>query len=208
MSARWIQRSVVIFLVVMTLLTGDCGPADSRSVGASPAVRPAVMNTVAAVHSAPGETPDPDGAGYRLPLAGSPTVVHPFEPPATVYASGHRGVDLSAEAGTVVAAAGPGTVTFAGSVAGRGIVVIAHGGGVSTEYEPVDPVVRAGQALVGGDLIGRVDGTHLGCAPDACLHWGARRDGNYFDPMSLLRPLGAIHLIPWSTPSAVATTGP
>ena len=32
-----------------------------------------------------------------------------------------------------------------------------------------------------------------------CLHWGARRGDTYLDPLSLLRPLGPVRLLPWSS---------
>jgi murein DD-endopeptidase MepM/ murein hydrolase activator NlpD len=88
-------------------------------------------------------------------------------------------------------------VTFAGPVAGRGVVVIAHPDGVRTEYEPVQPQVEVGAAVQGGEPIGRLAGRHPGCAPRRCLHWGARRGDTYLDPMSLLRPLGPVRLLPW-----------
>jgi len=133
---------------------------------------------------------------YRAPVQPM-QVLRGFEPPPSPYAAGHRGVDLAVSPGQVVRAAGPGVVSFAGTVAGRGVVVIAHADGVSTEYEPVAPSVASGRAVLAGEAIGRVTGSHDGCRPGACLHWGARRDGAYFDPLSLLRPLGPVRLLPW-----------
>ena len=86
----------------------------------------------------PGAKPGPR-ARYRPPLAGLLSVLHRFEQPATLYAAGHRGVDLAATSGQPVLAARGGRVQFAGPVAGRGVVVIAHSDGIRTEYEPVAP---------------------------------------------------------------------
>jgi len=169
---------------------------DHGTAGAASVKR--VATTVADAYAAPAAGPDGAGVRYSLPLPGTPVVVRPFEPPPTPYAPGHRGVDLASLGGAGVTAAAAGTVSFAGSVAGRGVVVIAHPDGVSTEYEPVDPSVQRGELIARGEVIGHVTGTHDGCAPDRCLHWGARRDGSYFDPMSLLRPLGTVRLLPWS----------
>ena len=137
-------------------------------------------------------------ARYRPPLAGQLSVLHRFEQPATPYAAGHRGVDLAATSGQLVFAARAGRVQFAGPVAGRGVVVIAHSDGIRTEYEPVSPMVHAGATVQIGQVIGRILGTHDMCRPARCLHWGARRGGVYIDPMLLLNPLGPVRLLPWS----------
>jgi murein DD-endopeptidase MepM/ murein hydrolase activator NlpD len=125
-------------------------------------------------------------------------VVRPFDPPEHEYGPGHFGVDLATRRGEVIAAAADGVVSFSGSVAGRGVVVVQHADGISTEYEPIEPLVSRGTAVHGGQPIGYVHGAHGTCAPDACLHWGARRDGQYLDPLLLLQPLGPVRLLPWS----------
>ena len=137
---------------------------------------------------------------YAAPVPEPVRVLRGFEPPASPYGPGHRGVDLATRPDQVIRAAGDATVAFAGSVAGRGVVVLAHQDTVTTEYEPVRPTVHAGQPVARGQPIGRIDGTHGSCSPGGCLHWGARRDGAYFDPMSLLRPLGPVRLLPWAAP--------
>jgi murein DD-endopeptidase MepM/ murein hydrolase activator NlpD len=135
---------------------------------------------------------------YSAPVPGALLVLVPFDPPATPYAAGHRGVDLATTTGQQVLAAGSGTVSFAGLVAGRGVVVIAHADGIRTEYEPVSPLVRTGQIVRRGAPIGLIHGTHHRCRPGGCLHWGARRGELYFDPLGLLRALGPVRLLPWS----------
>ncbi len=119
-----------------------------------------------------------------------------FDPPATPYGPGHLGVDLRVPAGGVVRSAGAGVVRFAGQVAGRGVVVIAHADGISTEYEPVRPFVARGAAVRQGQPIGVLSGTHRRC-PGRCLHWGARRATVYLDPLALLRRLAPVRLLPW-----------
>jgi murein DD-endopeptidase MepM/ murein hydrolase activator NlpD len=134
--------------------------------------------------------------GYLAPLAGAIVVTRPFVAPLTRYGPGHRGVDLASTEDEPVRAAGPGVVTFAGVIAGRGVVVIAHPDGVSTEYEPVTAQVGRGAVVIAGQIVAVVHGTHGACALGGCLHWGARRGGEYFDPMLLLRPLGVVRLLP------------
>jgi murein DD-endopeptidase MepM/ murein hydrolase activator NlpD len=153
---------------------------------------------VAALHTWPAARGTPGGTElYSAPVAGRVVVVNPFEAPPTPYAAGHRGVDLLAAPAMTVLAAGAGVVRFAGPVAGRGVIVVVHPDGVSTEYEPVAPLVAAGATVTRGQPIGQVHGRHNDCQPDRCLHWGARRNGEYFDPMLLLRPLGPVRLLPW-----------
>jgi murein DD-endopeptidase MepM/ murein hydrolase activator NlpD len=136
-------------------------------------------------------------ASYTAPIAGPLRVLRPFQPPPTPYSPGHRGVDLAAALHGVVLAAGAGRVTFAGAVAGRGVVVIAHPDGIRTEYEPVRAFVAMGQAVARGQPIGRLSGQHDAWPPGRCLHWGARRGEVYLDPLILLRPLGPVRLLPW-----------
>jgi murein DD-endopeptidase MepM/ murein hydrolase activator NlpD len=137
-------------------------------------------------------------SGYQAPLGPRPTVLNPFAPPATLYGKGHLGVDLAAAQGVAVRSAGAGVVRFAGVVAGRGVVVVVHPDGLSTEYEPLAASVHAAQAVQAGQVIGRLSGVHRSCAPASCLHWGARRGDAYLDPLSLLRPLGVVRLLPWT----------
>jgi murein DD-endopeptidase MepM/ murein hydrolase activator NlpD len=137
---------------------------------------------------------------YAAPLPAPLDVLRGFAPPATPYGPGHLGVDLLAAPGAAVHAPADGTVQFAGSVAGRGVVVIMHSDGVSTEYEPVHPAVTAGQQVRRGELLGTLQGRHAGC-PESCLHWGARHGARYLDPLALLVPLGPVVLLPWTTRS-------
>ena len=168
-------------MVLVWLLAGPAGPgsAAARSpLRAHPAGR---LNT---------------NEHYQAPI--TPLVVlHPFDPPVKRYGAGTVGVDLTAGSGAVVVAAGAGTVAFAGSVAGRGVVVISHPDGIRTEYEPLRPSVVVGQLVAVGTRIGVIGGHHVGCTA-TCLHWGARRDQTYFDPLSLLHPLGLVRLLPRS----------
>jgi murein DD-endopeptidase MepM/ murein hydrolase activator NlpD len=191
MSRQLRPSGVVLIVLAGVLAFGLVAP-----VPATARVRPIAAATASGVAPAP---PVAAVGRYTLPISGPPSVLRPFQPPPTPYAAGHRGVDLAATPNQVVHSAAAGVVSFAGFVAGRGLVVVTHPDGVRTEYEPLDPTVRAGQTVAGGDPLGLVAGQHAGCRPSMCLHWGARRGETYFDPMTLLAPLGPVHLNPWMT---------
>jgi len=131
-----------------------------------------------------------EGGRLDWPLRPRPAVVGEFDAPSPNWQRGHRGVDLAATAGHLVYAAGPGTVVFAGELAGRPLVSIAHPGGLRTSYEPVRPTVRPGQALTAQAVIGELMPGHPGCAVLACLHWGAMwgpaARADYVNPLGLL----------------------
>lgn len=124
--------------------------------------------------------------GWTWPLPGAPTVMSPFSPGPYRWSAGHRGVDVAGSAGETVTAAGPGVVSFAGRVAGRGVVSVQHPGGLRTTYEPVQPRVRAGAPLGLGAAIGVLEAAGSHCMR-VCLHWGLLRGERYLDPLSLLR---------------------
>jgi len=130
------------------------------------------------------------------PLEPRPEVVRGFDPPDSPYGAGHRGVDLAGAPGRPVRAALGGRVTFAGRLAGKGVVVVDHGA-TRTTYEPVAASVSVGDRVAAGDRIGRllVPGSH--CFPAACLHWGWIRNADdvYLDPLRLVGA-GPVRLLP------------
>ena len=131
-----------------------------------------------------------EGGRLDWPLRPRPAVVRDFDAPSPSWQRGHRGVDLAAAAGQPVYAAGAGTVVFAGELAGRPLVSIAHPGGLRTSYEPVEPSVRPGQTVTAQTVIGELMAGHPGCAAPACLHWGAMwgpaARADYVDPRGLV----------------------
>ncbi|GHE74120.1 hypothetical protein GCM10014715_30830 [Streptomyces spiralis] len=150
------------------------------------------------------ETPRPaaaaDGAvpaavGRFWPVGVRPPVLRGWEPPATEYGPGHRGVDLAAPPGAPVRAVAAGRVSFAGPVAGRGVVSVELAGTgappLRTTYEPVRPAVREGDEVDAGEALGTVEQTAPGGASHCatgCLHWGLLRGGAYLNPLLLLPP--------------------
>jgi len=116
---------------------------------------------------------------------GTRVVGRPWEAPANDYAAGHRGIDVPATLGAGAATVDDGTVAFAGSVGGRPVVTVDHGGGLVSTLDSVTPTVAAGDVVEQGDLVGTVAVGH--CPASApCLHLGARLDGRYVDPTPYL----------------------
>src|SRR5258708_4464017 len=131
-----------------------------------------------------------DGERLQWPLRPRPAVVRGFDAPSPDWHPGHRGVDLAGAAGQPVYAAGDATVVFAGLLAGRPVVALAHPGGLHTSYEPVRASVRVGQVVTAATVVGELVAGHPGCPAAACLHWGAMwgpaSAADYVDPLGLL----------------------
>lgn len=202
------MHSTVIALVlsVLAAVPGAAPPTAAGPAGAAPVGAAAVGAGSVGAGSA-GKPPAGVGAPVPVAVPGPgpvavrptgvwpvgpprPAVVRGWEPPASAYGPGHRGVDLSAPPGTEVRAAAAGRVSFAGPVAGRGVLSItltATGAPpLRTTYEPVRPRVRPGAEVAAGQVVAVVaPGAGAHCAP-ACLHWGLRRGDTYLDPLSLL----------------------
>lgn len=156
-------------------------PASAVGVAGAPGAVGAPSAGTAAGRRAP-------RSAYVWPTGGPAAVLEGFDPPAVVWGSGHRGVDLALAAGSPVLAAGDGTVVFAGMVAGRPVVSIDHADGIRTTYEPVEAVVSAGETVTRGQVIGTLVAGHRADGVDA-LHWGARTGPKtYVNPLRLLDP--------------------
>ncbi|MCG8469505.1 MAG: M23 family metallopeptidase [Gemmatimonadetes bacterium] len=102
--------------------------------------------------------------------------------PLLGYRRPHPGVDISANLGTPVVAAGAGRVTFAASRAGYGkMVVIDHGDGYESRYAHLGRVsVRVGQRVSRGEQLGDVGRSGLTTGPN--LHYEIRIDDRPVNP--------------------------
>nr|BFD82429.1 hypothetical protein StreXyl84_18300 [Streptomyces sp. Xyl84] len=170
---------------------GGAGPAPPADRAAS---APAGSGPVPAAdrRRAAGSASVP-AVGRAWPVGVRPAVLRGWEPPATPYGPGHRGVDLSAAPGAPVRAVAAGRVSFAGAVAGRGVVSVELSGTgappLRTTYEPVRASVTEGTRVSPGQVIGTVEASGPGshCA-SGCLHWGLLRGETYLNPLLLLPP--------------------
>lgn len=154
------------------------------------------------VHAAPAEVSE-ESASTDFPgnyvdpgtRSASPSpVLQGFAPPEQDWLPGHRGVDLDIAIGAPIAAAGSGTVHFAGTVAGTPTISINHDGGLHTTYQPVFARVSAGDHVIAGEIIGTLAPPING---EPGLHWGARTGPKtYINPLDLLDEV-IIRLKPW-----------
>jgi murein DD-endopeptidase MepM/ murein hydrolase activator NlpD len=140
---------------------GVAGPQTLGRLGAPPPVSPLALRS-------PVSAPIGDGFGPRGDRF-------------------HSGVDFVAPAGAPVTAAGPGCVTFAGGDDGYGsLVVIAHGGGVTSWYAHLSRIdAPRGRCLAAGGRVGAVGATGRASGPH--LHFEVRVRGAATDPRRALR---------------------
>ncbi|WP_312360761.1 M23 family metallopeptidase [Agrobacterium sp.] len=98
----------------------------------------------------------------------------------------HTGIDFRAETGADVKATGAGKVTVAENSGGYGnMVEIDHGQGVSTRFGHLSAIlVRAGDKVEAGDIIGRAGSTGRSTGPH--VHYEVRRNDTPVDPMRFL----------------------
>jgi len=129
--------------------------------------------------------PQPDFQEERIPLA------WPIEGPVISTfgrrtRSWHAGIDITAEMGSQILAAAPGTVLYSGWIRAYGYVVkVQHTGDFITLYAhnlknlvEEGEEVEAGQAIAVVGLSGHASGPHL--------HFEVRRHGKAFNPLHLL----------------------
>jgi murein DD-endopeptidase MepM/ murein hydrolase activator NlpD len=98
----------------------------------------------------------------------------------------HSGQDIDAAIGDPVVAGASGTVTFVGWQNGYGqLIVIDHGGGLTTRYGHLSHIdVAQGQTVTRGEFIGRVGSTGRSTGPH--LHYEIRINDEPVDPLQYL----------------------
>jgi murein DD-endopeptidase MepM/ murein hydrolase activator NlpD len=98
----------------------------------------------------------------------------------------HEGIDIAVSNGTPVVAAAAGTVIVAGWMGGYGnLVVVDHGGGISTAYgHNTSVTVGVGQQVAQGQLIAYSGNTGHSTGPH--VHFEVRVNGGAVDPMGYL----------------------
>ena len=129
----------------------------------------------------PGPTGAASAAGFIWPVHGVLTSGFGWR-----WGRMHEGIDLAVSNGTPVVAAAAGTVIVAGWMGGYGtLVVLDHGGGISTAYGHNTTVtVGVGQQVAQGQLIAYSGSTGHSTGPH--VHFEVRINGGPVDPMGYL----------------------
>ncbi len=127
-----------------------------------------------------------DGFGWPRP----PVITAPFGDLRLLNGkkkSQHFGVDLDGETGAPIYASADGDVVLVRDCFASGnTVLVHHGARVFTAYFHLSAFeVAQGQQVKRGDRLGRVGKTGRVTGPH--LHFGAKIDGRWVDPLSLLR---------------------
>jgi murein DD-endopeptidase MepM/ murein hydrolase activator NlpD len=123
------------------------------------------------------------GGAFSWPVSGGGNYISQY------FHYGHYGLDIAADYGSPVRAAGSGTVIFAGwkSNGGGYQVWIAHGSGLYTTYNHMSAIsVGSGQSVSEGQQVGRVG--QSGHATGPHLHFEVWR-GSVWDGGSRVNPL-------------------
>ncbi len=98
----------------------------------------------------------------------------------------HEGIDISVETGTPVRAAAAGTVIYVGWLGGYGnLVVVDHGGGLSTAYAHNSSFAVGQGAAVGAGTVVSLSG-NTGNSSGPHVHFEVRVNGAAVDPLGYL----------------------
>ena len=139
----------------------------------------------------------PDGVGRRKSFLRSPLefsrVTSGFTTgrfhPILKITRAHQGVDMGAASGTSVRAVADGTVRTAGVHGGHGnFVQLDHEGPYGTGYAHLSTIlVKRGQTVRQGDVVGRVGSTGMSTGPH--LHYEFTVNGKHVNPMTVKLPM-------------------
>ena len=123
----------------------------------------------------------PSASGFIWPVSGP--VTSTFGPR---WGRMHEGIDIAAPSGAPIASVASGTIIYAGWLGGYGnLVVVDHGGGVSTAYAHMSSIASGtGQGVAQGQVIGYVGSTGHSTGPH--LHFEVRINGQAVDPLQYL----------------------
>jgi murein DD-endopeptidase MepM/ murein hydrolase activator NlpD len=122
----------------------------------------------------------PSASGFIWPVSGP--VVSGF---GMRWGRMHNGIDIAVGYGTPIVASASGSVISAGWMGGYGnLVIVDHGGGLSTAYAHMSSMSVGGGGVSQGQVLGYVGCTGHCFGPH--LHFEVRVNGSAVDPMGYL----------------------
>ena len=95
-------------------------------------------------------------------------------------------MDLATHPGAQVLSPAAGVVTYAATLANRGVMVVSFPNGLRATFEPVWPVAQVGRSVSSGEPIGIVEAGYAHCGTATCLHWGVLSGNRYLDPLLMV----------------------
>ena len=126
-----------------------------------------------------------------VPPSGSGLLEWPVSGPVTSgfgprWGRMHEGIDIAVAEGTAVRASAGGTVIYAGWLGGYGnLVVVDHGGGLSTAYAHNSSYASSiGQSVAAGQVVSYSGNTGNSSGPH--VHFEVRVNGSAVDPLGYL----------------------
>ena len=197
------------------ILSGNAAPFINTPSKAVLAVTVVAAAGLAFAQAAFAVAPKPQQALPHAPVEGKIVLQFGDNPNARGKGKSHRGIDIKAGRGAAVSAAGDGKVTYAtpryrGQSGWGNVVVIDHGNGLVTKYAHLDSyIVKKGQMVSAGDMIGAVGSTGVSAEPH--LHFEVLQDGMPIDPSPVLaaKPMPApAPLDPQAPPPSPAPPSP
>lgn len=121
---------------------------------------------------------------FRISSRFSPKRFHPVQ----MTWKAHKGTDYAAPHGTPIKTTAAGVVERTGYTAGNGnYVKVKHNGTYSTQYLHMSKIlVRQGQRVAQGEVIGKVGSTGLATGPHVCYRFW--KNGVQVDPLAQILP--------------------
>lgn len=182
--------------------TPAVSPSPSPTTAPKPSTSPVppaasekpVVEVVEEPEEAPEVSQKPTASAYIWPVKGAVIADFSLEVQAWDETMGdwrtHDGIDIACDLGTVVTAAGAGTVSevYVNDLMGT-TVAIDHGNGVLSIYSNLaaEPNVKEGDEVAMGDTVGSVGSTAKAESRKANhLHFEMKKDGEAVDPMNYL----------------------
>jgi murein DD-endopeptidase MepM/ murein hydrolase activator NlpD len=152
---------------------------EQQSAALAERIRQAQQQSAGA--SVPGIVPPSGGGRLGWPVSGP--VTSGFGPR---WGRMHEGIDIAVPEGTPVRAAAAGTVIYAGWLGGYGnLVVVDHGGGLSTAYAHNSSFAASvGQSVAAGEVVAYSGNTGNSSGPH--VHFEVRVGGSAVDPLAYL----------------------